>query len=40
MEKWFYEVVLGCEGLNEFCLKCVNEIVENYCMYCGGSLGI
>lgn len=31
---------LGREGLNEPCSKCVNEIAENYCTYCGGSLGI
>ena len=30
---------LGREGLNEPCSKCVNEIAENYCTYCGGSLG-
>lgn len=40
MEKWLYEAVLGREGLNEPCSKCVNEIAENYCTYCGGSLGI
>ena len=39
MEKWLYEAVLGREGLNEPCSKCVNEIAENYCTYCGGSLG-
>ena len=40
MEKWLYEAVLGREGLNEPCSNCVNEIAENYCTYCGGSLGI
>ena len=39
--KWLNEAVLGREGLNEpFCSKCLNEIAENDCTYCGGSSGI